>query len=104
MTAIYLAREYGANEARADSKYKGKKLTVIGTVKGIEKGLFDQTHITLYATPNTTSYSLVSVTAKLQKSEELKAIELNKGQSIRLRCVGAGEVLGDPILRECTIN
>lgn len=97
INARELAQAYEDNEAAADNRYKDKPLAVTGTVSGIKKDVFDDTVIEL-ASANT----FMSVQGTLTKEETPKALTLKKGQKITLQCIGAGEVVSTPMLKDCT--
>ena len=42
--------------------------------------------------------------AKGDKDFQEKAINLDKGQIVTLKCIGGGEVIGSPVLNECKIQ
>ena len=99
VTSRTIAKEYEQNEARADQQYKGKLLLVTGTVSGITKDFTDNTVVQL---PGVNQF--LQVQATLEKSQEQKAINLNKGQPVTLECRGAGEVATMPMLHDCIIK
>ena len=93
-----LAAAYDDNEAAADAKYKDKLLEVSGVIASIDKGMLDETNVMLQG-----KNEFLHVAATLEKSEEQKAINLHKRQTITLRCIGNSEVAGMPMLKDCTI-
>lgn len=93
-----LAAAYDDNEAAADAKYKDKLLEVSGVIASIDKGMLDETNVMLQG-----KNEFLHVAATLEKSEEQKAINLHKRQTITLRCTGNSEVAGMPMLKDCTI-
>jgi len=99
VTAKELAQQYEDNEAAGDAKYKNKLLEVTGVITSITKDLFDDTQIHLKGI-----HSFFDVYATLESSEEAKAIELKKQQPITLHCIGDGEVIGVPLLKNCMIQ
>lgn len=98
ITSLQISQEYDKNEARGDAMYKGKILQITGVITSIKKDLFNSTIIALNGISR-----FSDVQAEVQKSEEQKAIELNKGMQIELKCKGSGEVMSTPILKECII-
>ena len=99
ISAFELATAYDSNDAAADAKYKGKKLTVSGVVDSITKDVTDDTVIGLQGTNQ-----FLSVHAEIDPSQEQKAIALTKGNSVTLTCTGAGEIISAPRLEDCIIN
>jgi hypothetical protein len=99
VSAVDLARAYERNEAAADAAYKGRLLRVTGVVASIDKDLFDNTVVQLDGV-NT----FLGVAAELEESEEEQAIALRKGQTVTVLCRGDSEVIGAPMLDECTFQ
>jgi hypothetical protein len=93
-----LNRDYDQNEARADRDHKGKTYLVNSTVAGIDQDIFDNTVILLSGINQ-----FLNIHAKLKQNTRNidKAIELNKGQSIKLICYVEGELMGGPRLTDC---
>ena len=101
ITAQELFREYQANEVAANLKYKGRELKITGVIDSIQAGLYDEPIIVLIAGGE---FDIASVQADLKDSEHDKAVDLRRRQQITLICVGASEVLGDPMLENCLIQ
>lgn len=97
VSSIQIANDYEQNEARADSIYKGKLLHVTGTITRISK---DFTNSTVLGLQTTNEFN--NVHAELEKSEEQKAINLQKGNEVTVQCQGNGEVVSTPMLNKCT--
>ena len=91
---IYQA--YKDNEVNSDSKYKDKNLEVTGTVDSIESGMGDEANVMLK-----TGDEIIRVNATMADSEKAKVGELKKGAKVKLHCVGGGEVIGMPMLKDC---
>lgn len=96
VTAEQAQKEYDANEARADKKFKGKSLVVSGTVSKIQSGFDDEPFVVLK-----TKNMFQSPQAKFKKSEFDKVIDLNKGQKVKFACIGEGEIAGTPMFKNC---
>lgn len=96
VSAGELFRDYEANEVAADQKYKAKRLEVAGTVAGISKNAFDDIYVEI-----ATSNEFSSIHA--QGIPEQIAASLQKGQPITVNCVGAGLMIGSPMLDECSV-
>lgn len=97
VTAADLWRAYDANEAAAQQQYGSADLEVSGTVAGVNLDFADRPVI-LLATPN----QFLPAQAQLADDSKNKASAVSKGQSIVLRCTGVTEVIGTPMLEECS--
>lgn len=91
-----IAHAYDSNEAAADAAYKGRTLRVTGVVTEITKDFADDTVVVLNGVNQ-----FLGVHAGLEESEEQRAIQLRKGETVTLQCVGAGEVVSAPMLNKC---
>lgn len=89
---------YHRNEVAADDQFKHKVFIVYGQLDGISKDFTDDVVLTL-----TTSNMFLNLHAFLVESDFPAAARLEKGQSIRLKCSGAGMTLGTPVVRDCHI-
>jgi uncharacterized protein YecT (DUF1311 family) len=98
VSSIQIANDYEQNEARADSIYKGKLLHVTGIITSISKDFTDSIVVSLQ-----TTNEFHNVHAELEKSEEQKAINLQKGIEITVQCQGNGEVVSAPVLNKCIV-
>ncbi|HKX79601.1 MAG TPA: hypothetical protein VJM34_13870 [Novosphingobium sp.] len=90
-----LHKAYAANEIAADQLYKGKPLKVSGTIADITSDVSDEPVLSL----RVSDFESVHATG-LTKDV---AATLAKGQSITVSCVGAGEVIGTPLLNDCEL-
>lgn len=97
--ATTLWQEYQANEVAADSRYKGKSLSVLGFVSAIQKDVVGDMLVKLRS-PN----EFMGTLATMAKSEAGSVAKLSKGQKVVLLCRGAGMTLGSPMLRECAVR
>jgi hypothetical protein len=86
---------YNANEVAADQQFKGKRLRVIGTIESIDSDFGDEPVVLLSAG----DFQSVHV----QGLPKDVAGTLAKGQEITVACSGGGEVIGSPILDDCSI-
>lgn len=89
VTADEISAEYFANSARADLKYKGKLVEVTGIVDSAKEDA------TLRA-QDVFIYTSMASTAE--------ATKLNKGQHVKLECVGRGDVSGFAKLGDCIVK
>jgi hypothetical protein len=96
ISATELFAAYKANEIAADSRYKGKPVKVSGTIEEITSDAFDDAIVQLQA-----GGFMEQVHASGLSNEA--AAQLSKGQRITLLCKGGGEVIGFPLLEDCSI-
>ncbi len=90
---------YHANEVDADNRYKGKRLLVTGVVQSIDKTAFNDIQVS-FETPN----RFMPVRATARDSEAGKVGALSKGQTVTVVCTGSGMIIGNPTLKDCTIQ
>ncbi len=95
ISAQQLASDYKANEARGDSLYKGKVIEIDGAIQSIDSDFSDDPVIVLY-----TGELLGCSLRGLPKSV---AAGLSKDQRVTFVCVGDGETIGAPKLRDCRV-
>lgn len=98
ISAHDLFSHYEANEVAADKNFKGQILEVSGSVKGIASGISDGANVEFSVGDE---YGFNTVTATGDASFDNFAATLSKGQQLTLRCTGAGEVIGQPMLKDC---
>lgn len=96
VTAAELAAAYDENEVKADEKYKGHKVEVTGVVSGIDSSIGDEPVVRL------AGKSFDSVMAHDVPKRD--AANLKKGESVTLVCKADGEVIGSPVLRNCSVK
>lgn len=99
VTALELFKDYQGNEVAADGRYKGRTLLVTGTVSEVKKDFTDSIVIHLRS-----SNPFMSIDAHVEDSETAKAAQLNKGDTVTLRCEGRGMVIGRPQLGDCLVE
>lgn len=100
-TATKMINTYKDNEVRADSIYKDTYIEVTGIVGSIDSDLSNEAVINLVSKND---YEFNYVIASGDFDFQKKATNVNKGQIITLRCIGGGEIIGNPILNECTFK
>ena len=100
VTADELLKAYKENELAGDKAYKGKNLIVTGILDSIESGMGDSPYLTLKAGDE---YEFNTPQAHFQKSETDSLIELKKGESVTLHCIGNGEIIGSPMISDCKV-
>ena len=99
MNAVQLYQEYNANQVAADAKYKGKILSVSGTVNDVGIDIIDTPYVMLG-----TEQLLSAVQCMFSKQDESMLAQLSKGQSLRIqgKCDGLGII--SVMLSNCLIQ
>lgn len=98
VTAKELAAAYEANEAGAQLKYGKSVLNVSGRIKSIDLGIGDEPYLVLSG-----ANEFSGPQAKLDKASQAQAPNLQKGQTVQLRCLKVSEIMGTAMLDECSI-
>jgi hypothetical protein len=93
-----LVDEYKANEVRADAKYKGKQLQVVGAVADIKKDILNNIYVTL---GSGAPMEFQHAQAFFDDDLAGRAAQLNKGDVIAVRCSCEG-LLMNVLLKHCT--
>lgn len=99
VTAVELSQAYDNNKVAADTKYKDKVVEVSGIVDSIGKDILDDPYVTLKGR----STSLFGVQCMFSRASEGELANLSKGQSITLKGRVDGELIGNVLVRGCTI-
>jgi hypothetical protein len=94
-----LHRDYDANEAAADDKYKGKLLLVEGVIKSINKDRLDNVVLILNS-----GNRFSGVHATLTEAAAWKASELKKRQRVEVQCRGGSRISGSATLDDCALT
>lgn len=100
-TANELLQAYKDNEIAANQKFKDKVLLIKASIESIDADFSDKPVLKLKAGGE---FEFNQPQALLADNALEQASQLKKGQKIVLRCIGASEVAGTPMLRECTIE
>lgn len=96
VSAEKLFADYHENEVAADSRYKGRVLSLTGFIAGINKDFLDKTYLTLR-----TSNMFMTVHAQIESSQVSRTAGLSKGDRVHLVCNGKGMVIGSPMVDDC---
>ncbi|MGH7509745.1 MAG: OB-fold protein [Gemmatimonadales bacterium] len=96
--AVRLWRDYEENEVAADTRYKGKRLRVTGTVLSIERDLEGRPVLHLLS-----GNPIFLTTATLDRADLPAAAQLKKGDQVVVRCIGAGREMRMPQLERCLL-
>jgi putative nucleic acid binding protein len=94
--AVRLWRDYEENEVAADTRYKGQRLRVTGTVLGIERDYEGRPVLHLLS-----GNPIFLTMATLNKADLPAAARLKKGDQVVVRCIGAGREMRMPQLERC---
>jgi hypothetical protein len=97
--AVRLWRDYQENEVAADTRYKGKRLSVTGTVVSVERDATDGSPVLHLLSGNPIFLTM----ATLDRAFLPDAAELKKGDQVVVRCIGAGQMMRMPQLEKCTL-
>jgi hypothetical protein len=94
--AVRLWRDYEENEVAADTRYKGQRLRVTGTVLSIERDYEGRPVLHLLS-----GNPIFLTMATLNKADLPAAARLKKGDQVVVRCIGAGREMRMPQLERC---
>ena len=94
--AVRLWREYDENEVAADTRYKGQRLRVAGTIVSIERDYEDRPVLHLFG-----GNAIFPTLATLNKADIPAVARLKKGDQVVVRCIGAGREMRMPQLERC---
>jgi hypothetical protein len=94
--AVRLWREYEENEVAADTRYKGQRLRVTGTVVSIERDYEGRPVLNLFG-----GNAIFPTVATLNQADIPAAARLKKGDEVVVRCIGAGREMRMPQLERC---
>jgi hypothetical protein len=94
--SVRLWRDYEENEVAADTRYKGQRLRVTGTVVSIERDYQGRPVLHLFS-----GNPIFMTMATLDKADIPAAAQLKKGDQVSVRCIGAGREMRMPQLERC---
>lgn len=95
-----MAADYDANTVAADAKYKGRRVTLTGTVGDISTDVANNAFLMLRGQSNASA----TARAVLQDSQRQAAAAIERGQTVRVLCTGDGDILKRPQLKSCTLS
>jgi hypothetical protein len=96
--AMRLYRDYQENEVAADTRYKGERLRVTGTVITIERDYIGQPVLHLVS-----GNPIFQTMATLDSAYTPAAGRLRKGNQVVVQCIGAGQTMRMPQLEKCSL-
>lgn len=99
VSARELSQAYKDNKVAADAKYKDKVVEMIGIVDNIGKDILDTPYVILGGS----TASIFGIQCMFSKANEPQLATLSKGQSITLKGRVDGELIGNVVVRDCTI-
>lgn len=94
VSAEQLASAYEASAVQGDAQYKGRRLSVAGTIRSVEIG-------PALKLAGDTAFS--SVWARLQSSQADTVARLGQGTRVNLTCLGGGVSQRMPLLYDCVV-
>jgi hypothetical protein len=97
MTADALFDEYQKDKEAADRKYKGKLLTITGTVDSVKVGVSGNPYVTMK-----TSNLILRVQFLFKKKDESALSRLRKGDQATIRGRLSGRI-GNVLLEDCEV-
>lgn len=98
VTAKELAQAYDSNEAAAKKEYGDQRLAVSGVVAGVDLDFSDDPVVKLEGINQ-----FMPVQASFGKDYSDATAALSKGQKITVTCDKLTEVIGTPMLDDCTM-
>lgn len=98
VSAQVIEYAYGRNTVSADQQFKGKWILIEGLVAGISTDISDRAYVTFDI-----ENSFYAPQATFIETENDELATLNKGQHIRALCIGNGDILKTPMLKDCTL-
>ena len=93
---------YESNEVKGDATYKGKVIKIVGIVNSVNSDLSDEAVVMLSSGKD--EYSFDNIHASGDEEFHNRAINLTKGNKVTLVCIGNGEVIGSPFLKDCIFS
>jgi hypothetical protein len=96
--AVRLWREYEENEVAADTRYKGKRLRVTGTLVSVERD-YEGRPVLQFLSGNPIFMTMATV----DKAYLPDVAKLRKGDQVVVRCIGAGREMRMPQLEKCML-
>ena len=101
ISATELINAYNENEVKADKMYKGKIVEVNGIVDGIDSDMDDKAVVRLC---DGDEFSIYTVSCYIDDENQNKACELKKGENVKIVGKAYGEIIGQPIIKDCKIK
>ena len=101
ISATELINAYNENEVKADKMYKGKIVEVNGIVDGIDSDMDDKAVVRL---SDGDKFSIYTVSCYIDDENKDNACELKKGENVTIIGKADGEIIGEPVIKDCKIK
>ena len=101
ISATELINAYNENEVKADKMYKGKIVEVTGIVDGIDSDIDDKAVVRL---SDGDKFSIYTVSCYIDDENQDNACELKKGENVTIIGKADGEIIGEPVIKDCKIK
>ena len=101
ISATELINAYNENEVKADKMYKGKIVEVNGIVNGIDSDMDDKAVVRL---SDGDKFSIYTVSCYIDDENQDNACELKKGENVTIIGKADGEIIGEPVIKDCKIK
>ena len=101
ISATELINAYNENEVKADKMYKGKIVEVNGIVDGIDSDMDDKAVVRL---SDGDKFSIYTVSCYIDDENQDNACELKKGDNVTIIGKADGEIIGEPVIKDCKIK
>jgi hypothetical protein len=101
VTVLQLLDDYKKDASAADKKYKGKTITVTGTVEVSEKDKKGNWMIA-YMRPGSTAPKDGMVVCSFEKSQEASVSKVKKGDMVMLKGKVMMNIIGNVVLENCS--
>ena len=101
ISATELINAYKENEVKADKMYKGKIVEVSGIVDGIDSDMDDKAVVRL---SDGDEFSIYTVSCYIDDENQDNACELKKGENVKIIGKADGEIIGEPVIKDCKIK
>ena len=101
LTVVQLLDEYKKDSAAADTKYKGKVISISGTVEVVDKDKNGNPLIS-FMRPGSTKPTDGMVICSFEKSQESMVSKIKKGDSVKFSCKVSMGLVGSVVLEKCS--
>lgn len=100
VSARELYAAFDANEVAAQREYGGAPLIITGEIERVTLDITDSPVVRLSVGPS----ALQAVSLSFDKAATDATAALAKGETVRARCAKLAEVMGTPMLSDCTLQ
>lgn len=99
VSAQELVAAYKENTVAADNRFKGRRLLIDGVVASIDTDFRNDAYLSLVGPSE-----FERVQAHLASDAKQTAASLRPGANVRLTCVGNGDIIKTPMLKDCVFS